>query len=219
MGQKVHPKSMRLGISAEWDSVWFADKRQYAEHLHNDFKIRAYLFKRLALAAVSRVLIQRTAKRVKISVYAARPGAVLGKRGRNIETLRQEVEEILNISASIDIIEVRRPELDAKLVARNIAQQLESRVGFRRAMKRAIQSAMRLGAEGIKIRVAGRLGGVEIARSECSRESRVPLHTLRAQIDYATAIAKTTYGIIGVKVWIFKGEVMSHEQSGGEDRS
>ncbi len=213
MGQKVHPKSMRLGISSHWDSVWFTDnKKQYAEYLHNDFNIRSYLFKQLAFASVSRVLIQRTARNIKVSVYAARPGAIIGKKGRDIETLRRAIEAIVKESVSFDIIEVRRPELESQLVAESIAQQLEKRMHFRRVMKRAAQSTMRLGAQGIKICVAGRLGGAEIARTEWIREGRVPLHTLRAKIDYATARAKTTYGIIGVKIWIFKGEVTSFEQ-------
>lgn len=208
MGQKVHPIGMRLGIVKDWSSRWYAPSKDFADTLCADIKVRQYLQKRLALAGVSRIQIDRPARNAKITVYAARPGVIIGKSGKEIESLKDEVTKILKVPVHISIEEVRKPELDAKLVADSVAQQLEKRVMFRRAMKRAVTTAMRLGAKGIKICVSGRLGGAEIARSEWYREGRVPLHTLRADIDYGLGEAFTTYGVIGVKVWIFKGEVI-----------
>ncbi len=214
MGQKVHPIGMRLGIVKDWSSRWYASSKDFADTLCADIKVRDYLKKKLAQAGISRIQIDRPARNAKISVYAARPGVIIGKSGKEIETLRDEVNKILNIPVHISIEEVRKPELDAKLVAEAVAQQLEKRVMFRRAMKRAVTTAIRLGAKGIKICVSGRLGGSEIARSEWYREGRVPLHTLRADIDYGLGEAFTTYGVIGVKVWIFKGEIIGdREQS------
>lgn len=207
MGQKVHPKSIRLGISADWDSVWFAGSQSYADYLHHDFQVRSYLEKQLEMAALSRIVIQRTSKQMKVFVHSARPGSILGKKGGDVEALRRGIEAMVGITTSVNVVEIRRAELDAKLVSDNIARQLERRVPFRRVMKRSLQNTMRFGAEGIKIAVSGRLGGAEIARREWVREGRVPLQIFRANIDYGTALAKTTYGIIGVKVWIFKGEV------------
>ena len=207
MGQKVHPIGMRLGISKDWNSTWFADKEEYAEQLKSDLMVRDFLQKRLAQAAVSRIQIERPAKSARITIHTARPGIVIGKKGEDIESLRREVTALMGVPTHITVAEIRKPELDATLVADGIAQHLERRVMFRRAMKRAVQTAMRLGAQGVKINIAGRLNGAEIARSEWYREGRVPLHTLRADIDYGTAEAQTTYGILGIKVWIFKGEV------------
>lgn len=212
MGQKVHPIGMRLGIVKDWSSRWYASSKDFGKILHGDFKVREYLRKRLAQAGISRIQIDRPARNAKITVYAARPGVIIGKSGKEIETLRDEIIKILNVPVHISIEEVRKPELDAKLVAETVAQQLEKRVMFRRAMKRAVTTAIRLGAKGIKICVSGRLGGAEIARSEWYREGRVPLHTLRADIDYGLAEAFTTYGVIGVKVWIFKGEVLGDKE-------
>ena len=208
MGQKVHPTGLRLGIVKEHTSIWYAAGPAYAAKLQEDLKVREYIRKRLAQASVSRIEIQRPAQTAKITIHTARPGIVIGKKGEDVERLRREVTKIVGVPVHINIEEVRKPELDAHLVAQNVAQQLERRVQFRRAMKRVIQNAMRLGAEGIKVRVAGRLGGAEIARSETYHEGRVPLHTLRADIDYSTAEALTTYGILGVKVWIFKKEII-----------
>lgn len=208
MGQKVHPTGIRLGIVKDWSSKWYAASKDFADTLCADIKVREYLHKKLALAGISQILIERPAKNAKIIVYTARPGIIIGKSGKEVETLRDEIHKILGVPVHVTIEEVRKPELDAKLVAESVAQQLEKRVMFRRAMKRAVTTAMKLGAKGIKICVAGRLGGAEIARTEWYREGRVPLHTLRADIDYGTAEALTTYGIIGVKVWIFKGEVI-----------
>ena len=208
MGQKVHPTGIRLGIVKDWSSRWYAPSKDFANTLCADIKVREYLQKKLALAGVSRIQIDRPARNAKITVYAARPGVIIGKSGKEIEALRDEINKILNVPVHISIEEVRKPELDAKLVAESVAQQLEKRVMFRRAMKRVVTTAMRLGAKGIKICVSGRLGGAEIARSEWYREGRVPLHTLRADIDYGLAEAFTTYGVIGVKVWIFKGEII-----------
>ena len=206
MGQKVHPTGIRLGIVKEHTSVWYADKENYSEYLLNDLEVREYLRKRLSQASISRIDIQRPAQNARISIHTARPGIVIGKKGEDVERLRGEVAELMGVPVHINIEEIRKPELDAVLVAQNVAQQLERRVQFRRAMRRVIQNAMRLGAQGIKVRVAGRLGGAEIARSEVYHEGRVPLHTLRADIDYATCEAQTTYGVIGIKVWIFKGQ-------------
>ncbi len=212
MGQKVHPTGIRLGIVKEHTSVWYADKQNYAEYLLNDLEVRDYLRKELSQASVSRVDIERPAQTVKITVHTARPGVVIGKKGEDVEKLRQELSRKMGMPVHINIEEIRKPELDALLVAQNVAQQLERRVQFRRAMRRVIQNAMRIGAEGIKVRVAGRLGGAEIARAEVYHEGRVPLHTLRADIDYATWEAQTTYGVIGIKVWIFKGEIIGQEE-------
>lgn len=212
MGQKVHPTGIRLGIVKDHSSVWYADKKSYPEYLLNDLEVREYLRKRLAQASVSRIEIERPAQTARITVHTARPGVVIGKKGEDVERLRQELSRNMGVPVHINIEEIRKPELDALLVAQNVAQQLERRVQFRRAMRRVIQNAMRLGAQGIKVRVAGRLGGAEIARSEVYHEGRVPLHTLRADIDYATWEAQTTYGVIGIKVWIFKGEIIGPEQ-------
>ncbi len=212
MGQKVHPTGIRLGIVKEHTSVWYADKKKYPEYLLNDLEVREFLRKRLSQASISRIDIQRPAQNARISIHTARPGIVIGKKGEDVERLRGEVAELMGVPVHINIEEIRKPELDALLVAQNVAQQLERRVQFRRAMRRVIQNAMRLGALGIKVRVAGRLGGAEIARSEVYHEGRVPLHTLRADIDYAVWEAETTYGVIGIKVWIFKGEIIGTEE-------
>jgi small subunit ribosomal protein S3 len=207
MGQKVHPTGIRLGIVKDWTSKWYADSKEYATLLNNDLEVRDYLKKRLSQASVSRIQIDRPANNAHITVHTARPGLVIGKKGEDIDALRSEVSAMMGIPVHMSIEEIRKPELDAQLVGESIAQQLERRVMFRRAMKRAVQNSMRLGAEGIKVHISGRLNGAEIARSEWYREGRVPLHTLRADIDYGFAEANTTYGIIGVKVWVFKGEV------------
>ena len=214
MGQKVHPIGIRLGIVKEHTSVWYADRKNYANYLNADLEVRAYLLDKLKNASVSRIEIARPAQTARITIHTARPGIVIGKKGEDVEKLRQDLTKKMGVPVHINIEEIRKPELDGMLVAQSVAQQLERRVMFRRAMKRAVQSAMRLGAKGIKIQVGGRLGGAEIARSEWYREGRVPLHTLRADIDYATYEAHTTYGVIGVKVWIFKGEVIGgqHEE-------
>ena len=216
MGQKVHPIGIRLGITKDWSSKWFADSKSYAEHVHTDHMIRDFLKKRLSQASVSRIQIERPAKKAHITIHTARPGIVIGKKGEDIEKLRNEVSRMMDMplqDVRINIAEIRKPELDAQLVAEGLAQQLERRVMFRRAMKRAVTNTMRIGAGGIKVKVGGRLNGAEIARSEWYREGRVPLHTLRADIDYGFAEARTTYGIIGVKVWIFKGEVFGAEEA------
>ena len=212
MGQKVNPTGMRLGVVAKHRSLWYAERKGYAAYLLNDLLVRDFLRQRLAQASVSRIDIERPAQTARVTIYTARPGIVIGKKGEDVERLRRELEARMGVPVHINVEEVRKPEVDALLVAQNVAQQLERRVQFRRAMRRVIQNAMRLGAKGIKVRVAGRLGGAEIARSEVYHEGRVPLHTLRADIDYATAQAKTTYGIIGIKVWIFKGEVIAGEE-------
>jgi small subunit ribosomal protein S3 len=217
MGQKVNPIGLRLGINRTWDSRWFATK-DYAALLHEDLKLRGFLRKRLQQAGVSRVVIERPAKRARVTIYTARPGVVIGKKGQDIEKLRKELSDMTRTDVQLNIVEIRKPEVDANLVADNIAQQLNRRVAFRRAMKRAVQSAMRLGALGIRINCAGRLGGAEIARMEWYREGRVPLHTLRADIDYGEATAQTTYGACGVKVWVFKGEVMAHDPMAQDKR-
>jgi len=222
MGHKVNPIGIRLGISKDWNSKWFAGKRQYALNLVSDLKVRELLKKKLAQAGVSKILINRPQKNADITIFTARPGVVIGKKGEDIEKLRREVSAIMGVDAHINVSEVRKPELDAQLVAESIAQQLERRIMFRRAMKRSVQNAMRLGALGIKVNVAGRLNGAEIARSEWYREGRVPLHTLRADVDYGLAEAHTTYGVIGVKVWIYKGEIFdfaSIGQTKEEDRN
>jgi len=212
MGQKVHPTGIRLGIVKDWTSKWYADTKDYADMLNTDLEIRDYLKVRLAQASVSRIQIDRPANNAHITIHTARPGLVIGKKGEDIDALRGEVSRRMGVPVHISIEEIRKPELDAQLVAESIAQQLERRVMFRRAMKRSVQNSMRLGAGGIKVNLAGRLNGAEIARSEWYREGRVPLHTLRADIDYGFAEAKTTYGILGVKVWIFKGEVFGDAQ-------
>jgi small subunit ribosomal protein S3 len=211
MGQKVHPIGIRLGIVKDHTSVWYADRKTYPAYLLNDLEVREFLRKRLSQASISRIEIERPAQTARITIHTARPGIVIGKKGEDVERLRLELARIMGVPVHVNIEEIRKPEMDALLVAQNVAQQLERRVQFRRAMRRVIQNAMRLGAEGIKVRVAGRLGGAEIARSEVYHEGRVPLHTLRADIDYATWEAQTTYGVIGIKVWIFKGEVIGKE--------
>ena len=208
MGQKVHPTGIRLGVVKDHNSVWYADSKNYAKNLINDIEVREYILKKLDAASVSRVKIERSAQTARITIFTARPGIVIGKKGEDVDGLRKELSEKMGVPVHINIEEIRKPDVDARLVAQNVAQQLERRVMFRRAMKRVVQNAMRQGAEGIKVQVGGRLGGAEIARTEWYREGRVPLHTLRADIDYATYEAHTTYGVIGVKVWIFKGEVI-----------
>jgi small subunit ribosomal protein S3 len=207
MGHKVHPTGIRLGIIKDWTSRWYMGSKEFPDYLYTDLKLREFIRKKLAHASVSRIQIERLAGKGRITVYTARPGIVIGKKGEDIESLRREVSRMMGIPVQISVEEIRKPELDAQLVAESVAQQLERRIMFRRAMKRAVTNALRLGAQGVKIHVAGRLGGAEIARSEWYREGRVPLHTFRADIDYGFAEAKTTYGVIGVKVWIFKGEV------------
>lgn len=213
MGQKVNPNGIRLGITKEHNSNWYAGKKAYADYLNKDLEVRDLLLKKLANASVSRIQIERPAKNARIKIFTARPGVIIGRKGDDVESLRQRISKLMEVPVHISIEEIRKPELDAKLVAESVAHQLEKRVMFRRAMKRAVQNAMRQGALGIKINVSGRLGGAEIARTEWYREGRVPLHTFRADIDYATANAKTTYGIIGVKVWIFKGEVFAKDKA------
>ncbi len=218
MGQKVNPIGLRVGINRTWDSRWYADEG-YADMLHEDLKLKRYLHERLAQAGVSRVVIERPTKRARITIHTARPGVVIGKKGADVEKLRTDLAKMTGSEVSLNIVEIRKPEIEARLVAENIAQQLERRVAFRRAMKRAVQSAMRLGAQGIRITCAGRLGGAEIARTEWYREGRVPLHTLRADIDFGEAVAKTTYGTCGVKVWVFKGEIMAHDPLAQDKRA
>ena len=208
MGQKVHPTGIRLGVVKDHNSVWYADSKTYAQNLINDLEVREYILKKLDAASVSRVKIERPAQTARITIFTARPGIVIGKKGEDVDGLRKELSAKMGVPVHINIEEIRKPDVYARLVAQNVAQQLERRVMFRRAMKRVVQNAMRQGAEGIKVQVSGRLGGAEIARTEWYREGRVPLHTLRADIDYATYEAHTTYGVIGVKVWIFKGEVI-----------
>jgi small subunit ribosomal protein S3 len=218
MGQKVNPVGLRLGINRTWDSRWFADN-DYATLLHEDLRIRDYVHQRLAQAGVSRIVIERPAKKARISIHTARPGVVIGKKGADIDKLRQELAKVTRSEVHLNIVEIRKPEIDAKLVADGIAQQLERRVSTRRAMKRAVQSAMRLGAQGIRINCAGRLGGAEIARSVWYREGRVPLHTLRGHVDYGQSRARTTYGVCGVKVWIYKGEILAHDPMAVDKRA
>ncbi len=217
MGQKVNPIGLRVGINRTWDSRWFADSG-YGDLLHADLELRDFLRTRLAQAGVSRIVIERPAKKARVTLHTARPGVVIGKKGADIEKLRQDLQKQTGNDVQLNIVEIRKPEIDARLVAENIAQQLERRVAFRRAMKRAVQNAMRLGAEGIRINCAGRLAGAEIARTEWYREGRVPLHTLRADVDYGEALAKTTYGTCGVKVWVFKGEILAHDPMAQEKR-
>src|ERR1700739_2535347 len=218
MGQKVNPIGLRLGINRTWDSRWFASGEEYSRLLHADIRVRRELKKRLNQAGVSRIIIAHLHKKCRVTIYAARPGVIIGKKGADIEKLRKDLSAMAEGEVHLNIVEIRKPETDAQLVAENIAQQLERRVAFRRAMKRSIQSTMRLGAKGVRINVSGRLGGAEIARMEWYREGRVPLHTLRADIDYGFAEAKTTYGIIGVKTWVFKGAVLEHDPMAQDKR-
>jgi small subunit ribosomal protein S3 len=210
MGQKIHPTGFRLAVNRNWTSKWFANSKHYADVLNEDIRVREYLRRKLAHASVAKISIERPARNARITIHSARPGVVIGKKGEDIETLRADLRRMMGGEVGLNIEEIRKPEVDAQLVADSIAQQLEKRIMFRRAMKRAMQNAMRLGAQGIKVMSAGRLNGAEIARSEWYREGRVPLHTLRADIDYGFSEARTTYGVIGVKVWIFKGEVLAH---------
>ncbi len=219
MGQKVHPIGIRLGISKDWNSTWYAEKGEFAELLNSDLAVRAYLHKRLQQAAVSRIQIERPAKSARITIHTARPGIVIGKKGEDIDRLRRDVSELMGVPTHISVAEIRKPELDAQLVAEGIAQQLERRIMFRRAMKRAVGNTMRLGALGIKVKVSGRLNGADIARSEWYHEGRVPLHTLRADVDYGFVEAATTYGVLGIKVWIYKGEVFDLYATKSENAS
>ncbi|MFM9975574.1 MAG: 30S ribosomal protein S3 [Beijerinckiaceae bacterium] len=219
MGQKVNPIGLRLGINRTWDSRWYANSGEYGKLLHEDIAIRAMLMKTLKQAAISKVVIERPHKKCRVFIHSGRPGVVIGKKGADIDKLRKMISEMTNSEVAINIVEVRKPEIDATLVAESIAQQLERRVAFRRAMKRSMQSAIRLGAEGIKVTCSGRLGGAEIARIETYREGRVPLHTLRADVDYGVATAITAYGTCGVKVWIFKGEILEHDPMASERRA
>ncbi|MCR9266104.1 MAG: 30S ribosomal protein S3 [Alphaproteobacteria bacterium] len=218
MGQKINPIGLRLGVNRTWESRWYAGAGEYAKLLHEDIKIRAMLKKRLKNASVSKIVIERPHKKCRVTIHTARPGVVIGKKGSDIEVLRRELSKMVDGEVFLNLVEVRKPEIDANLVAESIAQQLERRVAFRRAMKRSMQSAMRMGAKGCKILCGGRLGGAEIARSEQYQEGSVPLHTLRADIDYGTAEAKTAMGIIGIKVWIYKGEIMEHDPMAQERR-
>ena len=211
MGQKANPIGLRLGINRTWDSRWYANKKEYGKLLQEDIQIRKYLSDKLKQAGVSRIFIERPHKKCRVTIHSARPGVVIGKKGADIDKLKSDLAKYTDSEVHLNIVEIRKPEIDAKLVADNIAQQLERRVAFRRAMKRAVQSAIRLGAQGIRINCTGRLGGAEIARIEWYREGRVPLHTLRADIDYGVSTAMTTYGTCGVKVWVFKGEIMEHD--------
>ncbi|ODN68907.1 30S ribosomal protein S3 [Methylobrevis pamukkalensis] len=219
MGHKVNPIGLRLGINRTWDSRWFAGKGEYGQLLHEDLRIRKFLMDELKTAAVSKVVIERPHKKCRVTIFSARPGVVIGKKGADIEKLRKKIGAMTDSEVHLNIVEVRKPETDANLIAASIAQQLERRVAFRRAMKRAVQSAMRLGAEGIRINAGGRLGGAEIARLEWYREGRVPLHTLRADIDYGIATAHTAYGTNGIKVWVFKGEILEHDPMASERRA
>ncbi|MDR2221042.1 MAG: 30S ribosomal protein S3 [Methylobacillus sp.] len=218
MGQKIHPFGFRLSVQKNWASRWYSSSKAFPSMLNSDIKVRSFLKEKLAHAAVSKIIIERPARNAKITIYSARPGIVIGKKGEDIESLRSVLQGMMGVPVHLNIEEVRKPELDATLIAEGIAQQLEKRVMFRRAMKRAMQNAMRLGAQGIKIMSAGRLNGIEIARTEWYREGRVPLHTLRADIDYGVAEAKTTYGIIGIKVWVFKGEVLGGNKVAAEQQ-
>jgi len=219
MGQKINPNGFRLSVSRNWTSRWYANSNDFANMLKEDVEVRNYLKKKLKNASVSKVLIERPAKNARITIFSSRPGVVIGKKGEDIEVLRKELQKRMGVPVHVNIEEIRKPEVDAQLIADSITQQLEKRIMFRRAMKRAVQSAMRLGALGIRINCSGRLGGAEIARMEWYREGRVPLHTLRADIDYGTATAKTTYGTCGVKVWVFKGEIMAHDPMAQDKRA
>ena len=218
MGQKINPIGFRVGINRTWDSRWYVG-RDYADTLHKDIKLREYLNKRLAQAGISKIIIERAANKTMVTIHSARPGIIIGKKGADIEKLRQDLTKQVGGEVSLNILEIRKPEIDAKLIAENIANQLERRVAFRRAMKRSVQAAMRLGAQGIRINCSGRLGGTDIARMEWYREGRVPLHMLRADIDYGVATAFTTYGTCGVKVWVFRGEVMAHDPMAQDKRA
>jgi len=218
MGQKVNPVGLRLGINRTWDSRWYADRHEYSQLLHEDLKIREYLLEKLKQAGVARIIIERPHKKCRVTIHSARPGVVIGKKGADIEKLKTELGKFTKSEVHLNIVEIRKPEVDAHLIAESIGQQLERRVSFRRAMKRAVQSAMKLGALGIRINCAGRLGGAEIARVEWYREGRVPLHTLRADIDFGIAVAKTAYGTCGVKVWVFKGEILEHDPMAQDKR-
>jgi small subunit ribosomal protein S3 len=218
MGQKVNPVGLRLGINRTWDSRWYASK-DYGRLLHEDLKLRAFLHKRLAQAGVAKVVIERPAKRARVTIHSARPGVIIGKRGADIEKLKVDLNKMTGSEVTLNIVEIRKPEIDAQLVAENIAQQLERRIAFRRAMKRAVQSAMRLGAQGIRISCGGRLAGAEIARTEWYREGRVPLHTLRADVDFGRATAHTAYGTCGVKVWVYKGDILAHDPMAQDKRA
>lgn len=219
MGQKIHPTGFRLAVTRNWSSRWFADDKAFGSMLAEDIRVREYLKKKLKSASVGRVIIERPAKNARITVYSARPGVVIGKRGEDIESLKADLQRLMGVPVHVNIEEIRKPETDAQLIADSISQQLEKRIMFRRAMKRAMQNAMRLGAQGIKIMSSGRLNGIEIARTEWYREGRVPLHTLRADIDYGTAEAETAFGICGIKVWIFKGEILEHDPMASERRA
>lgn len=218
MGQKIHPKGLRLGINRTWDSRWYAGK-EFASYIKQDIEMRRFIEKQLKQAMVASIVIERVAKKPRVTIHTARPGVIIGKKGADIDTLKKKLSLIAGADVSLNIMEVRKPELDAKLAADSIAQQLERRVSFRRAMKKTVQSALRLGAEGIRINCSGRLGGAEIARMEWYREGRVPLHTLRADVDYSPSTAFTTYGTIGVKVWIYKGEIMAHDAMAQEKKA
>ena len=218
MGQKINPVGMRLQVNRTWDSRWYADGKEYGNLLHEDIKIRDFINKECKQAGVSKVIIERPHKKCRVSIHTARPGVIIGKKGADIEVLRKKIASMTDSELHLNIVEIRKPEVDAQLVAESIAQQLERRVSFRRAMKRSVQNAMRMGSLGIRVNVAGRLGGAEIARTEWYREGRVPLHTLRADIDYATSEGLTAYGIIGIKVWIFKGEIMEHDPQARDRR-
>jgi small subunit ribosomal protein S3 len=218
MGQKINPVGFRLGINRTWDSRWYAG-RDFAEQLHQDFAIRAYAYKKLEAAGVANVIIERLAKKPRVTIYSSRPGLIIGKKGSDIDKLKGDLSKISNSEVTLNIVEVRKPEIEAKLVAESIAQMLEKRVSYRRAMKRAVQSAMRMGALGIRVHCSGRLGGAEIARTEKAHEGKVPLHTLRADIDFARGTAQTTYGACGVKVWIYKGEILGHDPQAHEKKS
>ena len=218
MGHKVNPVGLRVGINRTWDSRWFANTKEYGDLLHEDLRIREFIKKECRQAGVSRVVIERPHRKCRVTIHTARPGVIIGKKGADIEKLRKKVAALTDSELHLNIVEIRRPEIDAQLVGENICQQLERRVGFRRALKRAVQNAMRMGAQGVRINAAGRLGGAEIARTEWYREGRVPLHTLRADIDHAVVEAHTAYGVIGVKVWIFKGEILEHDPSARDRR-
>jgi len=219
MGQKVNPVGLRVGINRTWDSRWFAGRKDYGKLLHEDFRIRDQIMKQQRQASISKVVIERPHKKCRVTVHTGRPGVLIGKKGADIEKMRSELARLTSSEVHLNIVEIRKPEIDAHLVAESIAQQLERRVAFRRAMKRSVQSALRLGAVGIRINVAGRLGGAEIARTEWYREGRVPLHTLRADIDFGYGLAKTAYGVIGIKVWIFKGEIIEHDPMASEKKT
>ena len=219
MGQKINPVGLRVGINRTWDSRWFADRHEYAKLLHEDRALREHIMKMQRQAGISKVVIERPHRKCRVTIHTARPGVLIGKKGADIDKLRGDLSKLTSSEVHLNVVEIRKPEIDATLIAEGIAQQLERRVAFRRAMKRSVQSALRLGAQGIRINCAGRLGGAEIARTEWYREGRVPLHTLRADIDFGYGRAKTAYGIIGIKVWIFKGEIMDHDPMASEKRA